>query len=385
MKTVQHIATLYYYDGPQVVEAQDDIGGHYIAVMIEPDDGADRYVVAGTPPELLRQFKVGSVDLRSLLVESSKEEWFIGRCGEGNRLSLVAQSESILETSFLPEPGFLLRSTLSDSVAIKEAAERNNFVLELSVDPPETADDHRIRGETLAKLIITIQNLIKHACRSAVRSLGQAAQRQIDMATMHELDVVVAAAPGSFSIVFESANLPDLFGSNEIRRGLSKLDDLFRNASTPEKAAATVKENRGRLAKSYLQLLKLLVASKTGLKYAWAEPNFSRPETGSISLSEAESLVTALSSVTDLGEETVTLEGVLQEADVTAGGWRIWIDDGSKKGKVREGRTQRGGPSVAGLRIDDMYRFTCIEKTEDSDTFAQERHTLYLIAYEPIS
>ena len=77
MKTIRHASTLYYYDGPQVVEALDDIGGRYIAVMIEPDEVADRYVVAGTPPELLRRFKVGALDLRSLLLESAKEEWFI--------------------------------------------------------------------------------------------------------------------------------------------------------------------------------------------------------------------------------------------------------------------------------------------------------------------
>lgn len=383
MKAIRHTSTLYYYDGPQVVEACDEIGGRYIAVMIEPDETTDRYVVAGTPPELLRQFKVGSIDLRSLLVESSKDEWFIGKCEEENHLSLTPQSGSILP-DFLPEPGFILRSTISDSVAVQEAAGRNNFVLEISVDPPETSRDHRIRGETLAKLIIGMQNVIKHACRSAVRTLSQTTQKQIDAATMHALDVVVPSAPGSFTIVFESANLPDLWGSNEIRRGLVKLDELFRNVASLENAVAIVKENRGRLAKSYLQLLKLLVASKTGLRYAWAEPNFSRPEVSSVSLSEAESLVDALSSITDLGEETVHLDGVLQEGDSASGGWRIWIDDGSKKGKTREGRTRQGGPSVAGLTIGARYRFTCMEKTEDSDTFAQEKRTLYLLAYEAI-
>ena len=29
MKTVLHTTTLFYYDGPQIFEARDSIGGHY--------------------------------------------------------------------------------------------------------------------------------------------------------------------------------------------------------------------------------------------------------------------------------------------------------------------------------------------------------------------
>jgi hypothetical protein len=51
MKTIRHTATLFYYDGPQVFEARDPIGGHYVAVMVEPQDGKDRYLVTGVAPE----------------------------------------------------------------------------------------------------------------------------------------------------------------------------------------------------------------------------------------------------------------------------------------------------------------------------------------------
>ena len=29
MKLIRHTKTLFYYDGPQVIEARDAIGGHY--------------------------------------------------------------------------------------------------------------------------------------------------------------------------------------------------------------------------------------------------------------------------------------------------------------------------------------------------------------------
>ena len=59
MKTIRHTTTLFYYDGPQVFEARDTIGGHYVAVMVEPQDGQDCYLVAGVEPERLRQFRAG--------------------------------------------------------------------------------------------------------------------------------------------------------------------------------------------------------------------------------------------------------------------------------------------------------------------------------------
>ena len=36
---------------------------------VEPQDGQDRYLVAGVEPERLRQFRAGLLDLRSLLAE----------------------------------------------------------------------------------------------------------------------------------------------------------------------------------------------------------------------------------------------------------------------------------------------------------------------------
>ena len=77
MKTIRHTTTLFYYDGPQVFEARDAIGGHYVAVMVEPENGQDRYLVAGVAPERLRQFRSGTLDLRSLLAEAGAEEWYL--------------------------------------------------------------------------------------------------------------------------------------------------------------------------------------------------------------------------------------------------------------------------------------------------------------------
>ena len=68
MKAIYYMSTLFHYDGPQIFGARDVTGGHYVALLIEPQDGRERYLVVGVTPEQLRQFRSSMLDLRSLLV-----------------------------------------------------------------------------------------------------------------------------------------------------------------------------------------------------------------------------------------------------------------------------------------------------------------------------
>jgi len=109
-KTIRHTTTLYYYDGPQVFEARDSIGGHYIAVMVEPVGEKNCYLVAGVEPERLRQFRLGTVDLRALLVERGEPDWYLAtaEAGLASPLDLRPQDSQLVSYAHLPEPGFLL-------------------------------------------------------------------------------------------------------------------------------------------------------------------------------------------------------------------------------------------------------------------------------------
>ena len=51
---------LYYYDGVQVFDATDVIGGNYIGLFVEDiSNGERRYLVVGTSPESLHRFCAG--------------------------------------------------------------------------------------------------------------------------------------------------------------------------------------------------------------------------------------------------------------------------------------------------------------------------------------
>lgn len=381
MKTIRHTTTLFYYDGPQVFEARDAIGGHYLAVMVEPQDGQDRCLVAGVPPERLRQFRSGTLDLRSLLAEAGKEEWYLATTAAGldQPLALVPQRAPLMESGLLPDAGFVLHDRPAEELALKEARERNNLVLEIAADPPEAAEEHRIRVGTLIGLLGHVQTMVKHAYGAALREMSPDSRRAIDKTDAPLMDVVIPAGAGSFRVVLEAAQKPNLIGQNELARALQRVDVLFENAANPQKALATVKTHRGHLAGAYLRLLRFLVQHKTGLRYSWAEPAFAKPNNRAVTEAEAGPLVDVLSGVSNLGSESITLVGEFEKMNRGAGSWGLLTDDGLYSGKVRE-----GGPSLDGLKAGARYKFSCIEEIEEVEGTGREQRTLYLNEHEPV-
>lgn len=380
MKTIQHTQTLFYYDGPQVFEARDVIGGHYIAVMLDPRDDQDCYLVAGVAPAKLREFRAGLLDLKSLIVTHGEAEWFLAHGNDLTApLALEKQNVSLVESGLLPEPGFLLHERPAVDEALKEARGRNNLVFEISVEPPEAAEEHRIHVATLVGLLGHVQTLVKHAYGAALRELSFGARREIDRSDAHLLDVIIPAAPGSFRVFLEASKSPNLFGENELGRALELVDALFINVKDPQAVLTNLKEHRGHLAGAYLRLLRFLVGHQTGFRYSWAEPAFPQARNSAISEAETAPLVEVLSGVSNLGSESVTLSGGLEKADVVNGTWRLATPDGTFSGKIKP-----GGPSLEGLKIGSAYRFACLEEIEETDGTGREQRNLYLIEREPV-
>ncbi len=378
MKHISHTNTLFYYDGPQVFEARDAIGGHYVAVLAPSGGGEDRYLVAGVNPERLRQFRSGGLDLRSLLVESHEEVRYLATAADGldHPLTLERLPAPSMVGELLPDFDFVLHDRPADDDVLSEARARNNLILELVVEPPEAAAEHRIRANTLAEMLLRVQAMIRHASR-VVSKEHLSGHRLPDDDMM---DVVVPAAIGSFRIVLEAANYPDLFGDSVIGKALQRIDTLFRNTADIDETLSAARENRGHLAGAYLRLLRFLVDRRTGFRYSWAEPKSERTSHRSVLQAEAEPLVAALSSVTEIGREATTLDGTLERFDRRSGTWGLLTADGQRPGKIHE-----GGPSLDGLEVGGRYVFYCDEVIEEIDIKGRESRTFYLNRHEPVT
>ncbi len=377
MTAVRCTDTLFFYDLPQIIEARDQIGGSYVGILMA--NCHDRYLMVGVEPAHLQRFKRGELDLRSMIAPPATGQYFSVQGTLADPLVLAAMETADVVENHLPETGFLLHDVPADSAVVEEARSRNNFVLDLSVDPPESADDHRISANTLTGLLQHIQTLIKHAYGAALRELPAPARRDIDRTNAARLDVIVPAATGSFRIVLEAGRRPDLLGDSELSRAMQRVDGLFEGLDHPREVLARLREHKGHLAGAFSRLVKFLASHDTSLVYQWATPAFGTARTRRVTRSQSAALVELLSGMSNLGSEPIVLEGLLEEADLARRSWRLLIDDARESGTVAE-----GGPTLDGLKLGARYRFECIEELDEADATGRETRKVYLTDYTPI-
>ncbi len=375
MKTVHYITTLFYYDGPQVFEARDDIGGNYIAVAVELQYRQDGYLVKGVNPRKAAEFRVGDIDLRTLLLDLQQEQWYLSTPDPdlNQPVSLIPQTDSIRESEFLPDEDFFLHEFPADDLVVKEARKRNNTILEIKAESLVNASEHRIRWDIFNPLSACMQSLLKYAYAFAMKD---AFPNKRPNKTFTPTMDIVATAPGSFRIILEATQKSDIFDDNQLNYALEKIDALFAAAKNSD--TDSLQEYRGHFAGSCLNLLKLLVKHNTGIGYAWANQNSLRPSTFTLSATRAKPLVESLSKITDLGVEEVTLTGEFDKVTRDSGAWGLHTKDGKKSGKIK-----KGGPSLNGLQVGKSYHFYCVEEITQSAT-GGEIHTLYLQGYKSV-
>ena len=380
MKTITHEATLFWYDGPQVFEARDAIGGHYVGLAVEEPPGVSRHLVVGVPPERLFRFRAGALDLRALLIQAGVEEWHLTPASAdlAEPLLLDRQARPLEETGFLPDEGFLLHPASPDESVLGEARARNRLVMELVAEPPEAAADHRIRLDTYLAILGEVQTLVKHAYRSAWRDLSKEYRSMLEQDAGTMLDIVVPASDGSFRVLLESTHMPNLVGESELARALRRVDALFEAVAEPDKAPAAVRPHKGHFAGSYLRLLRVLDERATSLRYSWAEPSATRASHASVTAAQARRLVRILSEASNLSTGTVELVGEFEKFHRASGRWGLRTETGGVQGEIRD-----GGPSLDGLEVGGRYRFSCVEQIDRTEGTGQERRTLYLEQHAP--
>jgi len=378
MKTIRCTTMLDYCDGPLLFEARDRIGGHYLAMTVETSGGEDEYAVVGVEPERLRQFRTGLVDLRLLFEEAGEHEWFLAKATALDEpLNLRPQTSALSRSGLLPEEGFVLPYMPTGAFVLKEAKARNNLMLELVVEPPESATGHRVRVDTYAGLLNQVQTMMKHAYRSVLKELPSSYQPSIRPSEAVLMDVVVPAAAGSMRVVLEAAHPPDLLGGSEVALALHRVDTFFENAANPDLALETAKHHRGHLAGAYLRLLRFLEHRETGLSYSWAEPASEQANSRAVSASEAVALAQALAKVTSLGTEEVAFAGEFMKVNRDTRAWGL--DTGTR---IETGKVIDDGPSLNGLTVGSRYKFFCVEKIEAVEGTGRETRCLYLQKFE---
>ena len=307
MKTIKPVAVLEYYDGIQIFEGRDPIGGHYIAVLLESLGKAEHFLATGANPERLRQFRVGDLDLRTLLLEAPGGEWFFiyADVPYGEPLTLIPQDGNLAEQEdLLPGKCLVLDDAPIDDLARDRAREVDNTVFEFNLAPPESAYERRVRANTLSAILAQTQAVVKYAYRSAIKERkhrGTAGNPDSPAADGYLMDVVVPAAPGSFRVILEAAaphgeppSRPAL-DPGDLTIALKRMDEVFQSAEHPDRAREILLQYKGELADAYIKLLGILAEKNTGFHYSWADPHLPRAQYGGVSAGVAKRLYETLS------------------------------------------------------------------------------------------
>ena len=360
---IRYTRTLDYNDGIQLFEAKDPIGGTYVAFLLTTGEDADTYLLAGCGPEQLRLFTSGGTDLRDLLKNSAIYGWYLAEVTDFDEpLKLNAQHGDSIPDKYLPKPGLFTTGAEVDHEVTTRAREIGHVVLQVAIDPPEAADEQRVRATTLSGLIEHVQTLTRYAVEQAAKELELEGSNLRRSRNAHQLDAIELSR-GSTIVTFQGAHGPDIDGESLLAKALEQLDSLFKTTSTPDEARVALEQYDPKMATAYLKLMNFLRIRDTGFSYTWAAPQSKRPSHQALPLGRVQMLARELprvldEAISDDNQEEVILEGALEMADEPNGRWRIRDYEQG----VREGTVKEDGPSLSHLVIDAAYRFECLEE-----------------------
>ena len=348
---IHHFRTLVDYDGPQVFEARDEIGGQYIAVLGPP--GRVLYLIAGVAPSLLRQFCDGKMDLLDLLMGSYPDARFTTTTAPfatGTELETEPFREALEGSDFLPAPGFVLAAL--PSTDLTHAADASGIRLEASLsDQPG-----RIGTGAYRDLIHRIQVLARSVLVAV--EAGKETWRWNEV-----LDVVGSPTPGSFRVLFETSARKESTFSARMSEALRQVDILFQHSNDPARTLEVAAASGADVAMAYRKLLELLAKHGTGLRYTWMGLEGQGVRRGEVSKEEAIRLIAQKGPSV---RQQCSHEGKLYRYNSGTGFWGLMTGEGRVLGRVAP-----GGPDLGGLAVGGWYRFLCEEEYDVATWKAQ--------------
>ncbi|MDE0092967.1 MAG: hypothetical protein OXO49_00455 [Gammaproteobacteria bacterium] len=373
IKFITYKSTLFYYDGPKVIEARDEIGGHYLGTVFDSESNGFKYLIVGVNPARLYALRRGEVDLCTLMKESSEFGWYTCEtyCLE-DPLILQDQGTIPVPDEKLPVEDFYLSEPINQqNPALLEATNRENFVLQLKIQPKDYHQRNRLSVRCHSELIVGLEELFKSVTDQP--------------RTTHEksavgLDVVASATPGSLIVLLEASKTDvDIFDPPHrlLIKALEQVDDVVRCTDEVEHIRKIAKNHGVDFAKKFIRILKVLNRSKVDLSYSWAEPRFQSNDSNQFKFSVAKKLVHSMQkrSREILETKTHIVQGSFVSFSQQSGTWGLNTDDGVIKGKIDKDKLHNG---LDGLVVGKSYIFECTATHTFGLALTNEEPTLVL-------
>jgi hypothetical protein len=310
--TVMTEAVLFHSNGPDLILARDEFGTAYLCLLFKLDETGHQYLATKITSARLSDLKGGKIDLREAFTRPEQDQYFRGLIPPGERtaVSLEVWDQNVPE-EWLPQPGFLL-SEFADDIAddsdlVRVANESNAAVIVCRVNPIEARGlESRIDADRLASAIRKFQFLVRQSAKTASGNRTAKKNSAEDGAGLH----VVAFAPGSFVVHFESKDRANLFGESLVGAAMERIDALMDIASKPiEELPQALEPHRGAVMAAYHDLLRFLHKNDLPFAYQWSQPALNHSKSRKLSVDTAGAIAAVIETEKTLTTETVAFKG----------------------------------------------------------------------------
>lgn len=378
MKRKLHIdRILVFHDFPELFLAQDKSGLDYLCLLTELNAEEYQYHCVSISKKRLYQYLNGKVDLREIFTNPELPEWWLTTDTSQKEFEITFYSNEVISENLLPETDCYFSEELQDDLIRHEVVEHNNVIVHLSLS--DQNNNQSIPIDDLGDFSKLYQALVENAYKKSILNSNIKEKKSFIIPTNYKLEAF-AASPGSFNLHLVSRSNKDLFGTSIIEDGLRRIDDIISYTENEEELIESLRQIKGHAISNYRKLLEKIINRNITFKYKWHSPSSPVIHTRTINQQYATRVKEILDLKNELVEEIKEFIGLVKQADVERGSWRITNEE---DGKDYTGDSE--GHLLDGITLETVrYKFICEEIIEAMKVTEKEKTNYRLKSVEKI-
>lgn len=357
---------IVFNDFPELFLAKDNSDLDYLCLLTNISKDIYNYSCVSISKVRLYNFLNGKIDLREIFVNPELSEWWETSDASEKEIEISFFTNYGLKEEFLPEANFYLTEELEDEPIRKEVAENNNVIVHLSL-----SDEHNRRSipiDDLGDFTKLYQSLLENAFKKSILTSELDQKRSFIIPANYQLNAF-ASSPGSFVLHLKSYSNKDLFGNAMVEEGLRRIDDLISDVNNEENLIEALRSVKGHTISNYQKLLDKIINENITFKYKWLSPSSPIIHTRTITQDYAIKVKEVLAQKEELVEEIKELIGLVKQADVERGTWRITNEEDNK-----DYTGESDGHLLDGITLETIkYKFICEEIIESMKVTEKEK------------
>jgi hypothetical protein len=357
---------LVFHDFPELFLAQDKSEMDYLCLLTELNDEEYLYHCVSISKKRLYQYLNGKVDLREIFTNPELPEWWLTTDTSQKEFEIAFYSSQGISEDLLPESDCYFAEELQDDLIRHEVVEHNNVIVHLSLS--DQNNNQSIPIDDLGDFSKLYQALVENAYKKSILNSNIKEKKSFIIPANYKLEAF-AASPGSFNLHLVSRSNKDLFGTSIIEEGLRRIDDIITYTENEEELMESLRQIKGHAISNYRKLLEKIINRNITFKYKWLSPSSPIIHTRTINQQYATKVKEILDLRDELVEEIKELVGLVKQADVEKGSWRITNEE---DGKDYTGDSE--GHLLDGITLETVrYKFICEEIIEAMKVTEKEK------------